>query len=74
MLQSSFFCLRKLLNAHLSVVVRNPMKSIPSFFNHIYEMRNHLPVHSERAPVDEWIKWRNAYIDTEIAEYKKFIL
>ena len=56
------------------IVVRNPMKSIPSFFNHIYEMRNHLPVHSERAPVDEWIKWRNAYIDTEIAEYKKFIL
>ena len=56
------------------IVIRNPMKSIPSFFNHIYEMRNHLPVHSERAPVDEWIKWRDAYLATEIAEYKKFIL
>ena len=55
------------------IVVRNPMKSIPSFFNHIFEMRNHLPVHSERAPVEEWVKWRNAYLDTEIAEYKKFI-
>jgi len=55
------------------IVIRNPMKSIPSFFNHIYEMRNHLPVHSERAPVEEWIKWRNAYLETEIAEYKKFI-
>jgi hypothetical protein len=55
------------------VVIRNPMKSIPSFFNHIYEMRNHLPVHSERAPVDEWTKWRDAYLDIEIAEYKKFI-
>ena len=32
------------------LVIRNPMKSIPSFFNHIYEMRNHLPVHSKHAP------------------------
>jgi hypothetical protein len=56
------------------IVIRNPMKSIPSFFNHIYEMRNHLPVHSERAPLDEWTKWRDAYLDIEIAEYKKFII
>lgn len=55
------------------IVIRNPMKSIPSFFNHIFEMRNHLPVHSERAPVEEWVKWRNAYLAEEIAEYKKFI-
>ncbi|KAL3784840.1 hypothetical protein ACHAW5_009059 [Stephanodiscus triporus] len=55
------------------VMIRNPMKSIPSFFNHIYEMRNHLPVHSERAPLEEWTKWRDAYLDIEIAEYKKFI-
>ncbi len=47
---------------------------IVQFFNHIYEMRNHLPVHSERAPVQEWVKWRNAYVDIEIAEYKKFVL
>ena len=46
---------------------------IIQFFNHIYEMRNHLPVHSERAPVEEWVKWRNAYVDIEIAEYKKFV-
>lgn len=56
------------------VVLRNPMKSIPSFFNHIYEMRNHLPVHSERAPLSEWTKWRDAYLDIEIAEYKKFVV
>lgn len=56
------------------IVIRNPMKSIPSFFNHIYEMRNHLPVHSERAPLEEWIKWRDHYLDVEIAEYKKFIM
>jgi len=55
------------------IVIRNPLESIPSFFNHIYEMRNHLPVHSERAPVQEWVKWRNAYVDIEIAEYKKFV-
>jgi len=55
------------------VVVRNPLKSIPSFFNHIFEMRNHLPVHSQRAPVDEWVKWRDHYLDIEIDEYKKFM-
>ena len=54
------------------LVVRNPMESIPSFFNHIYEMRNHLPVHSERAPLEEWIKWRDHYLEEEIKEYKKF--
>ncbi|KAL7511567.1 hypothetical protein ACHAXN_008521 [Cyclotella atomus] len=54
------------------LVVRNPMQSIPSFFNHIYEMRNHLPVHSERAPLEEWIKWRDHYLEEEIREYKKF--
>ena len=56
------------------VVVRNPLQSIPSFFNHIYEMRNHLPVHSQRAPVEEWIKWRDHYLDIEIDEYKKFMV
>ncbi|KAL7480411.1 hypothetical protein ACHAW6_006105 [Cyclotella cf. meneghiniana] len=56
------------------LVVRNPMQSIPSFFNHIYEMRNHLPVHSERAPVEEWIKWRDHYLEEEITEYKKFMI
>jgi hypothetical protein len=56
------------------LVVRNPMQSIPSFFNHIYEMRNHLPVHSERAPVEEWIKWRDHYLEEEIREYKKFTM
>lgn len=55
------------------IVIRNPMHSIPSFFNHIYEVRNHLSVHSERAPVEDWIKWRDAYLETEISEYKKFI-
>lgn len=55
------------------IVIRNPLESIPSFFNHIYEMRNHLPVHSERAPVEEWVKWRDAYVDIEIAEYKRFV-
>lgn len=56
------------------LVVRNPMQSIPSFFNHIYEMRNHLPVHSERAPLEEWIKWRDHYLEEEIKEYKKFTM
>jgi len=56
------------------IIIRNPIKSIPSFFNHIYEMRNHLAVHTTRAPVEDWVKWRNAYLDIEIEEYKNFII
>ena len=56
------------------IVIRNPIKSIPSLFNHIYEIRNHIPVHTTKAPVEEWVKWRNAYWETEIEEYKKFIM
>lgn len=56
------------------VMLRNPLHSIPSFFNHCYEVENHLAVHSERAPVEAWVKFRDNHLATEIEEYKKFIM
>ena len=55
------------------VIIRNPMQAIPSFFNHIYEMKNHLPVHSERAPVEAWIEWRDRFAAAQIAKYASFV-
>ena len=55
------------------VIIRNPMNAIPSFFNHIYEMKNHLPVHSQRAPVDAWIEWRDRLAAIQIDRFEKFV-
>ena len=55
------------------VIIRNPMHAIPSFFNHIYEMKNHLPVHSQRAPVDAWIEWRDRLAAIQISRFEKFV-
>jgi len=55
------------------VVIRNPMAAIPSFFNHIYEMKNHLPVHSERAPVADWIEWRDRLAKQQITKFGDFV-
>lgn len=48
------------------VIIRNPMGAIPSFFNHIYEIKNHLPIHSERAPVEAWIEWRDKFAENQV--------
>ena len=55
------------------VIIRNPMAAIPSFFNHIYEMQNNLPVHSQRAPVADWIEWRDRLAMDQITKFGKFV-
>mmetsp|Transcript_5494 Transcript_5494/g.15986 ORF Transcript_5494/g.15986 Transcript_5494/m.15986 type:complete len:415 (-) Transcript_5494:128-1372(-) len=55
------------------VVVRNPVKAIPSFHNFLYEFQNKLENHSLRAPVNEWIRWRDNAFSVELQEWKKHI-
>ena len=55
------------------VIIRNPMNAIPSFFNHIYEIKNNLKIHSERAPVSDWIEWRDRLALNQINKYAKFV-
>ena len=52
------------------VVVRNPLKAIPSFHNFLYEFTNHLENHSTRAPVNEWIRWRDKSLMKELGEWR----
>lgn len=42
------------------VVLRHPMDALPSFHNQRYEITSGIPSHTVRAPVAEWIAWRDA--------------
>lgn len=48
------------------LLIRDPLYSIPSYYNFIYEYQNGLAGHSVRAPLEEWIKWRNDNFDKQM--------
>lgn len=48
------------------LLTRNPINSIPSYHNFVYEVQNGLVNHSTRAPIEAWIKWRNALFEDEL--------
>ena len=52
------------------LVVRNPVKAIPSFFNFWYERINHLENHSVRAPKEEWIAFRDANLKEQLKSWQ----
>ena len=53
------------------LVVRNPVKAIPSFFNFWYERLNHLENHSVRAPKEDWILFRDANLMEQLKSWMK---
>lgn len=53
------------------LVVRHPAKAIPSFFNFWYERVNHLANHSTRAPLEEWIKFRDTSLVRQLQHYQQ---
>lgn len=53
------------------LLIRNPLYSIPSYFNFVYEFQNNLPGHSQRAPLNEWISWRNENFDQQLQVWQK---
>lgn len=52
------------------LIIRNPIKAIPSFFNFWYERTNHLENHSIRAPTEEWIAFRNANLGEQLDSWR----
>ena len=42
------------------LVLRHPMNALPSYHNQRYEITSGIPSHTVRAPVPEWIAWRDA--------------
>lgn len=53
------------------LVVRHPAKAIPSFFNFWYERVHHLANHSTRAPLEEWIKFRDTSLVLQLQHYQQ---
>jgi hypothetical protein len=53
------------------LLVRHPLFSIPSYFNFLYEYENGLEGHSTRAPLEEWIKWRNDNFDRQLQVWRR---
>ncbi len=53
------------------LLIRNPLHSIPSYFNFVYEYENNLPGHSTKAPLEEWIKWRNDNFDRQVQVWRR---
>jgi hypothetical protein len=51
------------------LLIRNPIYSIPSYHNFVYEQTKGLLNHSVRAPVEVWIKWRNSFFEQELAAW-----
>ena len=46
------------------VMIRHPMNAIPGYHNYLYEQKKGLAGHSTRAPLGEWLQWRNANFGT----------
>jgi len=53
------------------LVLRHPAKAIPSFFNFWYERIHHLANHSTRAPLEEWIKFRDTGLVQQLQYYQQ---
>lgn len=51
------------------LLIRNPMKSMPSFLSYLYERENDLENHSTRVPVEDWILWRDENFHKELQSW-----
>ena len=51
------------------LLIRNPVKAMPSFLSYLYEQENGLVNHSTRVPVEHWIEWRDAHFNKELQSW-----
>ena len=58
------------LMSKVVLLLRNPLHSIPSYHNFLYEEENDIPNHTVKAPVESWIKWRDDHLEEEIKKWK----
>lgn len=58
------------LMSKVVLLMRNPLYSIPSYHNFLYEEENDIPNHTVKAPVESWIKWRDDHVYEEIAKWR----
>ena len=58
------------LMSRVILLLRNPLYSIPSYHNYLYEEENDIPNHTTKAPVEVWIKWRDENLHEEIMKWR----
>jgi hypothetical protein len=51
------------------LLLRNPLKSMPSFLSYLYERENNLENHSTRVPLEKWIEWRDEHFQKELMSW-----
>ena len=58
------------------LLIRNPSKAIPSWYNQMYETTNNLTFHSKQAPESQWNAYSRRFhvIDQRLEEWKQLIL
>ncbi len=47
-------------------LLRNPMHALPSFFNFISEQKSQQRRHTQQAPLEEWIDWRDDMFSSKL--------
>ena len=52
------------------LLIRNPMRALPSHFHDWYEKEHHLPDRTIRAPDRAWIEWRDVRFREELGRWK----
>lgn len=61
------------------VLLRNPLRAIPAYFDAVYEMRNHLPAGTSatkqhaKSTHDAWVQWRDGQLRSQILLYRRFV-
>lgn len=48
------------------LLLRHPKDAIPSYFNYLYEVQHNLPGHSTRAPIEDWVGWRDRNFEEQM--------
>jgi hypothetical protein len=51
------------------LLLRNPLKSMPSLLSYLYERENNLENHSTRVPLEKWIEWRDQHFQKELMSW-----
>jgi len=56
------------------LLVRNPMNALPSHFNYKFEDQSGLKSHTEQAPEQRWIQWRDRKFQRELDDWKNHLV
>lgn len=55
------------------LLIRNPAKALPSYFNYEWEYHHNITDHSQQAPEGAWIEWRDANFGKQIRVWKRLV-